>query len=146
MKAPCLTDLLNHTFPLDHCSKGTVCQLCACALRIIHFRASCTINSSVFFPKHVKSFEPAWLQEIWLNLLDLWEVILHIEGLDLILKSCWKVFPSWKVFSLSLAGASIFILENCDDSKGDCEREQVTLNLIFCFRVGTLFSFTEKSL
>ena len=24
MKAHCLTDLLNHTFPLDHCFKGTI--------------------------------------------------------------------------------------------------------------------------
>lgn len=66
MKAPCLADLLNHTFPLDHWLKGlhSLCQLCACALRIIHFRASCTINSSGSFPRDVKSFEPAWLHEI----------------------------------------------------------------------------------
>lgn len=89
MKAPCLADLLNHTFPLDHCLKGlhSLCQPRAHALRIIHFWASCTINSSVFFPRNGKSFQPAWLYKIWLNLLDLPVGILHIEGLNLILKS-----------------------------------------------------------
>lgn len=148
MKAPCLTDLLNHTFPLDHCCKGTGFASSLHVLwELLISELPALSTAQYFFPKHVKSFEPAWLHKIWLNLLDLWVDILHIEGLHLILKSCWLTgFLTWKVLSLSFSDPSIFILENCDDSKGESKRKQITLNLIFCYRVGTICSCTEKSL
>lgn len=148
MKAACLTGSLNHTFPLDHCFKGT---LFASSLHMLGELFTSELpalsRARYFFPKHVKAFQLASLHKIWLNLLDPWVGILHTEGLHLILKSCWLTgFPTWKVPSLSFGDASIFILENCDDSKGEFKREKVTLDLIFCYNVGTLFSFTEKSL
>lgn len=112
MKAPCLTDLLNHTFPLDHCCKGTGFASSLHVLwELLISELPALSTAQYFFPKHVKSFEPAWLHKIWLNLLDLWVDILHIEGLHLILAgsrgsshercspSAFQIllFSSWKI-------------------------------------------------
>lgn len=148
MKAYCLTDLLNHTFPLDHCFKGTIFASSTHVLWELFTSELLALATSHFFflstalHVHVKFFELASLCRIWLNLLDLQVDVLHIEDLNLIPKSfCLLGFPTWKVFSISFSDASIFILENYDDFRGDLRGSKLLWTLVFCYRVGMLFSF-----
>lgn len=146
MKAPCLTDLLNHTFPLTTvlrvqflpalglCSENYSLQSFLHYQQLSIFSQACQILWTCMASGDlIKPFRP--VRRIFCLLKDL------ISSLNL----AERCSPHERCSPSALQVLLFSSWKTVMTPRGIL-REQVTVNLIFCYRVGTLFSFTEKSL